>query len=120
VAIERRKGLRGVGWRSAVLTGAVLGNRECSCVRAGLELLSLGMGSRYIEGYGGESEERDEKDRDEHGNRPAIIGYPKHRMVPFPVRVRSSMGRNPETRENGYSIVTDASPAPVRADEQPA
>ena len=25
------------------------------------------------------------------------------------------MGRNPETRENGYSIVTDASPAPVRA-----
>jgi hypothetical protein len=39
-------------------------------------------------------------------------------MVPLPVRVRSSIGRNPDTSANGYEMVTDTCPGAVVADEQ--
>ena len=65
-----------------------------------------------------EPDERHHEDGYQDGDSATIIAHPKHRMVPLPVRAKSSIGRNPETSSNGYEMVTDTCPGAVVEEEQ--
>lgn len=63
--------------------------------------LSRPPAGTFVTAYGQSLVSVVNEDRDDDGDRAPVILQPKHRMVPLPVRVKSSRGRKPETSVNG-------------------
>lgn len=101
VAVQRGEVLSGGTWGPAGFPCTVLGYRQGCRVGPDLKLLLHGVCRSDIEGDRRETHEGHHEDRDDDGDRAPVILQPKHRMVPLPVRVKSSRGRKPETSVNG-------------------